>query len=152
MTKVEMTKVEYNGKQLDIPKYLLQEIEFNRNVRDMWYCVAKYAMGELDREQRLDFMVETIGTEIYDKTPKETNIDANKTEQNDIRWFRIAINTARNLSNKWNTNLMTALIEEDDEFEPKDEDFHQFLRIINIKRTLYNIFKKYWDPVYLRSV
>ena len=47
-----MTKVEYNGKQLDIPKYLLQEIGFNRDIRDMWYHVAKYAMGELDRQQK----------------------------------------------------------------------------------------------------
>jgi hypothetical protein len=153
MTKVEMTKVEYNGKQLDIPKYLLQEIEFNRNVRDMWYYVAKYAMGELDREQRLDFMVETIMTDVYDKTPKKsTYLEENKTYENDVRWYKIAINSARNLSHKWNTDLITLLLEEDAEVEPKDEDFHQFLRIINIKRTLYNIFKKHWDPVYLRSV
>ena len=151
MTKVEMTKVEYNGKQLDIPKYLLQAIELARSGRDLWYDVAMYTMGELDREQRLNFMFATIMTEVYDKTPKRTNSDE-QTYENDVRWYKIAINSARNLSHKWNTDLITLLLEEDAEVEPKDEDFHQFLRIINIKRTLYNIFKKHWDPVYLRSV
>ena len=99
MTKVEMTKVEYNGKQLDIPKYLLQTIEFaHSSGRDLWKDVALYTMKELHREQRLDFMVETIKTEIYDKTPKLTSSDANIREHIDIRWHRIAINSARNLS------------------------------------------------------
>tara|TARA_B100002003_G_scaffold102363_1_gene95113 strand:+ start:126 stop:593 length:468 start_codon:yes stop_codon:yes gene_type:complete len=151
MTKVEMTKVEYNGKQLDIPKYLLQAIELARSGRDLWYDVAMYTMGELDREQRLNFMFATIMTEVYDKTPKRTNSDE-QTYENDLRWFRIAIHSARNLSLKYKADLITELINEDAEFEPNDEDFRYFLGAINIKRTLYNLFKKNWDAVYLRPI
>jgi hypothetical protein len=151
MTKVEMTKVEYNGKQLDIPKYLLQAIELARSGRDLWYDVAMYTMGELDREQRLNFMFATIMTEVYDKTPKRTNSDE-QTYENDLRWFRIAIHSARNLSLKYKADLITDLINEDAEFEPNDEDFRYFLGAINIKRTLYNLFKKNWDAVYLRPI
>ena len=152
MTKVEMTKVEYNGKQLDIPKYLLQTIEIAyQSGRDLWYDVAKYTMGELYRERRLDLMDETIKEEIHDKTP-ERYLDANLTEQKDIKWYRIAINSARNLSRKYQAYLITDLINEDAEFEPNDEDFRYFLGAINIKRTLYNLFKKNWDAVYLRPI
>ena len=151
MTKVEMTKVEYNGKQLDIPKYLLQAIELARSGRDLWYDVAMYTMGELDREQRLNFMFATIMREVYDKTPKRTNSDE-QTYENDLRWFRIAIHSARNLSLKYKADLITELINEDAEFEPNDEDFRYFLGAINIKRTLYNLFKKNWDAVYLRPI
>tara|TARA_Y100000031_G_C8008080_1_gene286799 strand:+ start:78 stop:545 length:468 start_codon:yes stop_codon:yes gene_type:complete len=151
MTKVEMTKVEYNGKQLDIPKYLLQAIELARSGRDLWYDVAMYTMGELDREQRLNFMFATIMREVYDKTPKRTNSDE-QTYENDLRWFRIAIHSARNLSLKYKADLITDLINEDAEFEPNDEDFRYFLGAINIKRTLYNLFKKNWDAVYLRPI
>ena len=108
-------------------------------------------MGELDREQRLNFMFATIMTEVYDKTPKRTNSDE-QTYENDLRWFRIAIHSARNLSLKYKADLITDLINEDAEFEPNDEDFRYFLGAINIKRTLYNLFKKNWDAVYLRPI
>ena len=144
MTKVEMTKVEYNGKQLDIPKYLLQAIELARSGRDLWYDVAMYTMGKLDREQRLNFMFATIMTEVYDKTPKRTNSDE-QTYENDLRWFRIAIHSARNLSLKYKADLIITLIKEDAEWEPKDK---KYFGTTNIVRTLYYHIKEEMSTLY----